>query len=132
MGEALRAQDAREDTLAVEDVLTERHRALLQGADAVQNLLVDRVLRGDILREGGNLLGNELHQVGIEVDAYLEELASALCRLLLYISNYHLTINRIIALWVLAVITVVMTGVILSIYIERFGYAQPLRRPSAP
>lgn len=48
-------------------------------------------------------------------------IASALCRLLLYISNYHLTINRIIALWVLAVITVVMTGVILSIYIERFG-----------
>ena len=38
VGETFGTQDARQHALAVEDILAQRHRALLQGADAVQNL----------------------------------------------------------------------------------------------
>ena len=71
--EALGTQDARQHALAVEDILAQRHRALLQGADAVQNGLVDRVLGVDVLRERRDLLGDQLHQVGVEIDAHLEQ-----------------------------------------------------------
>ena len=71
--ESARTQDARQDALAVEDVLAQRHGALLQRADAVQHLLVDRILRIDVLREGRDLLGDQLHEVGVEVDAHLQQ-----------------------------------------------------------
>ncbi len=73
VGETLRAQDARQDALTVEDILAQRHRALQQGADAVQHGLVDRVLRIDVLRQGCDLLGDHLHQVGVVVDAHLQQ-----------------------------------------------------------
>ena len=70
--ETLGTQDAREDALTVEDVLAQRHGALLQGADAVQHLLVDGILGIDGLGKRGDLLGNQLDHVGIEVDAHLQ------------------------------------------------------------
>ena len=71
--EAFGAQDARQHALAVEDILAQRHGALLQGADAVQHGLVDRIFGVDVLRERRNLLGDQLHEVGVEVDAHLQE-----------------------------------------------------------
>lgn len=71
--ETLRAEDARQHALAVEDVLAQEHRALLQGADPVQHLLVDRILRVHVLRQGRNLLGDQLHEIGVEVDTHLQQ-----------------------------------------------------------
>ena len=73
VGETLRAQDARQDALTVEDILAQQHRALQQGVDAVDHLLVDRVLRIDVLRQGCDLFGDHLHQVGVVVDAHLQQ-----------------------------------------------------------
>ena len=71
--EALGAQDAREDALTVEDVLAEDHCALLQGAEAQEDILVDGVLLGDGLGERRYLTAHHLDEVGIEVDSHLEE-----------------------------------------------------------
>ena len=71
--ETFGAQDARQHALAVEDIFAQRHGALLQGADAVQHGLVDRIFGVDVLRERRDLLGDQLHEVGVEVDAHLQE-----------------------------------------------------------
>ena len=73
VGETLGTQDAREDALTVEDILAQRHGTLLQGADAVQHLLVDGILGIDGLGKRGDLLGNQLDHVGVEVDAHLQQ-----------------------------------------------------------
>nr|DAO23870.1 MAG TPA: hypothetical protein [Caudoviricetes sp.] len=73
VGEALAAQDAREHTLPVEDVFAQQHGALLQGVDAVDHLLVDRIFRVHVLAQRGDLLGDQLDHVGVEVDAHLEQ-----------------------------------------------------------
>ena len=59
--------------VTVEDILAQRHRTLLQGADAVQHGLVDRIFGVDVLRERRDLLGDQLHEVGVEVDAHLQQ-----------------------------------------------------------
>ena len=39
----------------------------------MQHLLVDRILGVDVLRERRDLLGDQLHEVGVEVDAHLQQ-----------------------------------------------------------
>jgi len=73
LGKRSEAQDARQHALAVEDILAQRHGRFLQRADAVQHLLVDRILGVDVLRERRDLLGDQLHEVGVEVDAHLQQ-----------------------------------------------------------
>ena len=70
--EAFAAQDAGQDALAVEDVLSDQHRVLLQMADARKHLLVDRVAQTDLLAQRRDVLRQRLDQVGIEVDTNLQ------------------------------------------------------------
>lgn len=46
--------------------------------------------------------------------------ASSAMRMMIYIKYYHLTFLRIFVLWALAVICLLMTGVLISIYKEKF------------
>lgn len=45
---------------------------------------------------------------------------SAAYRMILYVSAYHLTFLRILVLWFLIVLTLIMAGVVVSIYRKRF------------
>lgn len=47
-------------------------------------------------------------------------IASAGYRMILYVQEYHLTLLRILVLWFLAVLSVLMAGVVLMIYRNRF------------
>lgn len=47
-------------------------------------------------------------------------IASSTCRMLLYISTYHLTFLRVLVLWFLAMLVFLMAGVIISILKENF------------
>lgn len=47
-------------------------------------------------------------------------IASSAYRMILYIKNYYLTFLRILVLWSLAVIAILLTGVILSIFFKKF------------
>lgn len=47
-------------------------------------------------------------------------IASAGYRMILYVQEYHLTLLRILVLWFLAVLSVLMAGVVLVIYRNRF------------
>lgn len=51
---------------------------------------------------------------------YIMTISSAY-RMLLYISSYHLTFLRVLVLWGLVMIAVVMTGVLVYIYNQRFA-----------
>ena len=71
--EPFAAQNARQHALAVEDVLPQQHRTLLQGIDATQHLLVDRILAIDIAAQRRHLTGDQLDHVGIVVDPHFEQ-----------------------------------------------------------
>ena len=51
-------------------------------------------------------------------------IASAAYRILLYVKVYHLTFLRILVIWFLIVLTLIMSGVIVSIYKKRFPLFQ--------
>ncbi|GKX67194.1 DUF4153 domain-containing protein [Inconstantimicrobium mannanitabidum] len=48
-------------------------------------------------------------------------IASSVYRMLLYVAAYHLTFLRVLVLWFLAVLTVLMTGIIVTIFYEKFN-----------
>lgn len=51
-------------------------------------------------------------------------IASAAYRILLYVKVYHLTFLRILVIWFLIVLTLIMSGVIISIYKKKFPLFQ--------
>ena len=56
----------------------------------------------------------------ISVSTYVL-IASSVYRMLLYISEYHMTFLRVFVLWFLAVLVILTTATIISIYVEQFN-----------
>lgn len=48
-------------------------------------------------------------------------IASGALRMVMYVRAYHLSFQRVLVLWFLAVLAVLLTGLIVSIYLERFA-----------
>ena len=71
--ETFAAQDARQDTLPVEDVFADQHRILLHVADLLEGFLVDMFAEVHVFAQRGDVFGQGFDQVGIEIDPHLED-----------------------------------------------------------
>lgn len=49
-------------------------------------------------------------------------IASAFYRMMLYIGAYHLTMLRVLVLWALVILALIMTGIVISIYKDKFPF----------
>ena len=66
-------EDAGDNSLLVDDVLTDEHRILLQEVDVDEEFLADVFSHTHLAVVLVDLLRHELHHVGIEVDTLFED-----------------------------------------------------------
>ena len=65
-------EDAGNNSLLIDDILTDEHCVVLQLIDIDEEFLTDIFTEADLLVVLSNLLRHELHHVGIEVDTVFQ------------------------------------------------------------
>ena len=73
LGTGLALEQVGHQALLVDYVLAHVHRILLELVDVQQEVLVDILLLVYALAETGHVLGNQLHDIGVEVDALVHD-----------------------------------------------------------
>ncbi len=82
-------EDAGDNPLLVDDVLTDEHGVLLQNIDVDEEFLADIFSDADLPVVLVDLLGNELHHIGIKVDTVFQNAEESQMSRIIYLRECH-------------------------------------------